>query len=187
MNIENHQSMAERRNKDKEIEELKARNVYLENKNTLFSALKKMSERKRLLLSLLWVIILISISLIIVYSIMRITKNSMETEKDYERIIGTLDNREWKVSDSTNKTLLSLFPSSIGEAYTIKDGDRISLFIPLSSSDKKKISFSYKDGRILSIYGALVLELEYTETVYGGGRTLSLICNSGKIVFKEKR
>ena len=179
--------MAERRNKDKEIEALKARNEYLENKNKLFSSWREMSDKKKLVLALVWVFLLIAISLIITYTIINITKNPLETKEDYERILGTLDGREWKVSESTNKALSSLFPSSKGEASTLKDGDRIIIFVLLTSGDKIRLTFSYKDGRILSIYGAHVLNLEYSETVYGGGRTLTIYYKSEKIVFKEKR
>lgn len=43
--------MAKLRNKDTEIEELKARNIYLENKNKIFTSMKDMSEKIECFLS----------------------------------------------------------------------------------------------------------------------------------------
>ena len=180
-------SMTQRRNKDKEIEELKARNTYLENKNRIFSNIGNLSQRKKMLLVLTWVFSIIVLALVFILSITKVTKNPMDTREDYERIIASLDGREWKVSESTKKSLESLFPSSKGEGETIKKGDGISLLIPLSSKDVYSLTFSYKNGRVLSIFGGEVMYLEYSETVYGGGRTLTLLYGKEKIVFKEKR
>ena len=180
-------SMTQRRNKDKEIEELKARNTYLENKNRIFSYIGNLSQRKKTILVLIWVFSIIVLALVFILSITKVTKNPMDTREDYERIIASLDGREWKVSESTKKSLESLFPSSKGEGETIKKGDGISLLIPLSSKDVYSLTFSYKNGRVLSIFGGEVMYLEYSETVYGGGRTLTLLYGKEKIVFKEKR
>ena len=79
-------SMATRRNKDKEIEELKARNTYLENKNKIFTSWNNMSDRERLILVLLWVVVIILIAFIITLSVTNTTKNPIETKEDYERI-----------------------------------------------------------------------------------------------------
>ena len=180
-------SMTQRRNKDKEIEELKARNTYLENKNRIFSNIGNLSQRKKMLLVLIWVFSIVVLALVFILSITKVTKNPMDTREDYERIIASLDGREWKVSESTKKSLESLFPSSKGEGETIKKGDGISLLVPLSSKDVHSLTFSYKNGRVLSIFGGEVMYLEYSETVYGGGRTLTLLYGKEKIVFKEKR
>ena len=180
-------SMTQRRNKDKEIEELKARNTYLENKNRVFSSIGNLSQRKKMLIVLIWVFSIIVLALVFILSITKVTKNPMDTREDYERIIASLDGREWKVSESTKKSLESLFPSSKGEGETIKKGDGISLLVPLSSKDVYSLTFSYKNGRVLSIFGGEVMYLEYSETVYGGGRTLTLLYGKEKIVFKEKR
>ena len=102
--------MAKLRNKDTEIEELKARNIYLENKNKIFTSMKNMSEKNRMFLVILWVMVLILLSIEVTYAITDTTKNPIENEEDYERIIGTIEGREWKVSESTNKSLLSLLP-----------------------------------------------------------------------------
>ena len=179
--------MTQRRNKDKEIEELKARNTYLENKNRIFSNIGNLSQRKKTILVLIWVFSIIVLALVFILSITKVTKNPMDTREDYERIIASLDGREWKVSESTKKSLESLFPSSKGDGETIKKGDGISLLIPLSSKDVYSLTFSYKNGRVLSIFGGEVMYLEYSETVYGGGRTLTLLYGKEKIVFKEKR
>ena len=180
-------SMTQRRNKDKEIEELKARNTYLENKNRIFSYIGNLSQRKKTILVFIWVFSIVVLALVFILSITKVTKNPMDTREDYERIIASLDGREWKVSESTKKSLESLFPSSKGEGETIKKGDGISLLIPLSSKDVYSLTFSYKNGRVLSIFGGEVMYLEYSETVYGGGRTLTLLYGKEKIVFKEKR
>ena len=180
-------SMTQRRNKDKEIEELKARNTYLENKNRIFSNIGNLSQRKKTILVLTWVFSIVVLALVFILSITKVTKNPMDTREDYERIIASLDGREWKVSESTKKSLESLFPSSKGEGETTKKGDGISLLVPLSSKDVYSLTFSYKNGRVLSIFGGEVMYLEYSETVYGGGRTLTLLYGKEKIVFKEKR
>ena len=118
--------MATRRNKDKEIEELKARNTYLENKNKIFTSWNNMSDRERLILVLLWVVVIILIAFIVTLSVTNTTKNPMETKEDYERIIGTLDDRDWKVSESTLRSLQTLIPQTKGEASTTLKDDRIS-------------------------------------------------------------
>ena len=180
-------TMATRRNKDKEIEELKARNTYLENKNKIFTSWKNMSDKERLFLVLLWVVVVILLAFIVTLSVTNTTKNPMETKEDYERIIGTLEDREWKVSESTLKNVQPLIPQTKGEASTALEGDRISLTILLSNGDSYTLTFTYRNGRIISLFKGEVIYLEYTETVYGGGRTLTLYYRNEKIVFKEKR
>ena len=179
--------MATRRNKDKEIEELKARNTYLENKNKIFTSWKNMSDKERLFLVLLWVVVVILLAFIVTLSVTNTTKNPMETKEDYERIIGTLEDREWKVSESTLKNLQTLIPQTKGEASTALEGDRISLTILLSNGDSYTLTFTYRNGRIISLFKGEIIYLEYTETVYGGGKTLTLYYRNEKIVFKEKR
>ena len=179
--------MTNRRNKDKEIEELKARNTYLENKNKIFTSWKNMSDKERLFLVLLWVVVVILIAFIVTLSVTNTTKNPMETKEDYERIIGTLEDREWKVSESTLKNLQTLIPQTKGEASTALEGDRITLTILISNGDSYTLTFTYRNGRIISLFKGEIIYLEYTETVYGGGRTLTLYYRNEKIVFKEKR
>ena len=179
--------MTNRRNKDKEIEELKARNTYLENKNKIFTSWKNMSDKERLFLVLLWVVVVILLAFIVTLSVTNTTKNPMETKEDYERIIGTLEDREWKVSESTLKNLQTLIPQTKGEASTALEGDRITLTILISNDDSYTLTFTYRNGRIISLFKGEVIYLEYTETVYGGGRTLTLYYRNEKIVFKEKR
>ena len=179
--------MTNRRNKDKEIEELKARNTYLENKNKIFTSWKNMSDKERLFLVLLWVVVVILIAFIVTLSVTNTTKNPIETKEDYERIIGTLDDREWKVSESTLKNLQTLIPQTKGEASTALEGDRITLTILISNGDSYTLTFTYRNGRIISLFKGEIIYLEYTETVYGGGKTLTLYYRNEKIVFKEKR
>ena len=179
--------MTNRRNKDKEIEELKARNTYLENKNKIFTSWKNMSDKERLFLVLLWVVVVILLAFIVTLSVTNTTKNPMETKEDYERIIGTLEDREWKVSESTLKNLQTLIPQTKGEASTALEGDRITLTILISNGDSYTLTFTYRNGRIISLFKGEIIYLEYTETVYGGGRTLTLYYRNEKIVFKEKR
>ena len=175
------------RNKDKEIEELKARNTYLENKNKIFTSWKNMSDKERLFLVLLWVVVVILLAFIVTLSVTNTTKNPMETKEDYERIIGTLEDREWKVSESTLKNLQTLIPQTKGEASTALEGDKITLTILISNGDSYTLTFTYRNGRIISLFKGEIIYLEYTETVYGGGRTLTLYYRNEKIVFKEKR
>ena len=179
--------MTNRRNKDKEIEELKARNTYLENKNKIFTSWKNMSDKERLFLVLLWVVVVILLAFMVTLSLTNTTKNPIETKEDYERIIGTLEDREWKVSESTLKNLQTLIPQTKGEASTALEGDRITLTILISNGDSYTLTFTYRNGRIISLFKGEVIYLEYTETVYGGGRTLRLYYRNEKIVFKEKR
>ena len=179
--------MTTRRNKDKEIEELKARNTYLENKNKIFTSWKNMSDKERLFLVLLWVVVVILLAFIVTLSVTNTTKNPIETKEDYERIIGTLEDREWKVSESTLKNLQPLIPQTKGEASTALEGDRITLTILISNGDSYTLTFTYRNGRIISLFKGEIIYLEYTETVYGGGKTLTLYYRNEKIVFKEKR
>ena len=179
--------MTNRRNKDKEIEELKARNTYLENKIKIFTSWKNMSDKERLFLVLLWVVVVILLAFIVTLSVTNTTKNPMETKEDYERIIGTLEDREWKVSESTLKNLQTLIPQTKGEASTALEGDRITLTILISNGDSYTLTFTYRNGRIISLFKGEIIYLEYTETVYGGGKTLTLYYRNEKIVFKEKR
>ena len=179
--------MTNRRNKDKEIEELKARNTYLENKNKIFTSWQNMSDKERLFLVLLWVVVIILIAFIVTLSVTNTTKNPMETKEDYERIIGTLEDREWKVSESTLKSIQTLIPQTKGEASTALEGDRITLTILISNDDSYTLTFTYRNGRIISLFKGEIIYLEYTETVYGGGKTLTLYYRNEKIVFKEKR
>ena len=179
--------MAKLRNKDTEIEELKARNIYLENKNKIFTSWKNMSDKERLFLVLLWVVVVILLAFIVTLSVTNTTKNPMETKEDYERIIGTLEDREWKVSESTLKNLQTLIPQTKGEASTALEGDRITLTILISNGDSYTLTFTYRNGRIISLFKGEIIYLEYTETVYGGGKTLTLYYRNEKIVFKEKR
>ena len=179
--------MTNRRNKDKEIEELKARNTYLENKNKIFTSWKNMSDKERLFLVLLWVVVVILLAFIVTLSVTNTTKNPMETKEDYERIIGILEDREWKVSESTLKNLQTLIPQTKGEASTALEGDRITLTILISNGDSYTLTFTYRNGRIISLFKGEIIYLEYTETVYGGGKTLTLYYRNEKIVFKEKR
>ena len=179
--------MTNRRNKDKEIEELKARNTYLENKNKIFTSWKNMSDKERLFLVLLWVVVVILLAFMVTLSLTNTTKNPIETKEDYERIIGTLEDREWKVSESTLKNLQTLIPETKGEASTALEGDRITLTILISNGDSYTLTFTYRNGRIISLFKGEIIYLEYTETVYGGGKTLTLYYRNEKIVFKEKR
>ena len=179
--------MTNRRNKDKEIEELKARNTYLENKNKIFTSWKNMSDKERLFLVLQWVVVVILLAFIVTLSVTNTTKNPMETKEDYERIIGTLEDREWKVSESTLKNLQTLIPQTKGEASTALEGDRITLTILISNGDSYTLTFTYRNGRIISLFKGEIIYLEYTETVDGGGKTLTLYYRNEKIVFKEKR
>ena len=179
--------MTNRRNKDKEIEELKARNTYLENKNKIFTSWKNMSDKERLFLVLLWVVVVILIAFMVTLSLTNTTKNPIETKEDYERIIGTLEDREWKVSESTLKNLQTLITQTKGEASTALEGDRITLTILISNGDSYTLTFTYRNGRIISLFKGEIIYLEYTETVYGGGKTLTLYYRNEKIVFKEKR
>ena len=179
--------MTNRRNKDKEIEELKARNTYLENKNKIFTSWKNMSDKERLFLVLLWVVVVILLAFIVTLSVTNTTKNPIETKEDYERIIGRLEDREWKVSESTLKNLQTLIPQTKGEASTALEGDRITLTILISNGDSYTLTFTYRNGRIISLFKGEIIYLEYTETVYGGGKTLTLYYRNEKIVFKEKR
>ena len=179
--------MTNRRNKDKEIEELKARNTYLENKNKIFTSWKNMSDKERLFLVLLWVVVVILLAFIVTLSVTNTAKNPIETKEDYERIIGTLEDREWKVSESTLKNLQTLIPQTKGEASTALEGDRITLTILISNGDSYTLTFTYRNGRIISLFKGEIIYLEYTETVYGGGKTLTLYYRNEKIVFKEKR
>ena len=61
--MEDYFIMAVRRNKDKEIEELKARNEYLENKTRIFSSWQNLGKREKTSLSLLWVFSLVLVVL----------------------------------------------------------------------------------------------------------------------------
>ena len=149
--------MTNRRNKDKEIEELKARNTYLENKNKIFTSWQNMSVKERLFLVLLWVVVIILIAFIVTLSVTNTTKNPMETKEDYERIIGTLEDREWKVSESTLKNIQPLIPQTKGEASTALEGDRISLTILLSNGDSYTLTFTYRNGRIISLFKGEVI------------------------------
>ena len=53
--MEDYFIMAVRRNKDKEIEELKARNEYLENKTRILSSWQNIAKREKTSLSLIWI------------------------------------------------------------------------------------------------------------------------------------
>lgn len=138
-------------------------------------------------LVLLWVVVVILLAFIVTLSVTNTTKNPMETKEDYERIIGTLEDREWKVSESTLKNLQTLIPQTKGEASTALEGDRITLTILISNGDSYTLTFTYRNGRIISLFKGEIIYLEYTETVYGGGKTLTLYYRNEKIVFKEKR
>ena len=146
-----------------------------------------MSYKERLFLVLLWVVVVILLAFIVTLSVTNTTKNPMETKEDYERIIGTLEDREWKVSESTLKNLQTLIPETKGEASTALEGDRITLTILISNGDSYTLTFTYRNGRIISLFKGEIIYLEYTETVYGGGKTLTLYYRNEKIVFKEKR
>ena len=136
---------------------------------------------------LLWVVVVILLAFIVTLSVTNTTKNPMETKEDYERIIGTLEDREWKVSESTLKNLQPLIPQTKGEASTALEGDRITLTILISNGDSYTLTFTYRNGRIISLFKGEIIYLEYTETVYGGGKTLTLYYRNEKIVFKEKK
>ena len=59
--------------------------------------------------------------------------------------------------------------------------------ILIANGDSYTLTFTYRNGRIISLFKGEIIYLEYTETVYGGGKTLTLYYRNEKIVFKEKR
>ena len=146
-----------------------------------------MSDKERLFLVLLWVVVVILLAFIVTLSVTNTTKNPIETKEDYERIIGTLEDREWKVYESTLKNLQTLITQTKGEASTALEGDRITLTILISNGDSYALTFTYRNARIISLFKGEMIFLEYTETVYGSGKTLTLYYRNEKIVFKEKR
>ena len=72
--MEDYFIMAVRRNK--EIEDLKARNEYLENKTRIFSSWQNLGRREKTSLSLLWVFSLVLVVLAVTLAFLKVTMAS---------------------------------------------------------------------------------------------------------------
>lgn len=183
--MEDYFIMAVRRNKDKEIEDLKARNEYLENKTRIFSSWQNLGKREKTSLSLLWVFSLVLVVLAVTLAFLKVTMAS-EKETDWQKYSSMVDGRRWEASQNDHIEKLQVyFPTFDGTVTTFSTSSSIELILCGSEGDEWFLSFFLREGRMVSFLGSRPIYLRYTESSLGTGRTLSLMVGEDKIVLKE--
>lgn len=185
--MSDHIVMTKRRNKDKEIEELKARNEYLENKNRIFSSWRKMGKAEKNALAAYWVLALVLTVFALIVALL-LSPALGEEEVDWAYVSSVVGGRDWEISSSSRSDLLSLYPGSDGR-MSVKAYESISLLVTLSSDSGDSFCFLFqnREGRMTSFWGGELVYLTYSESSTGGGKTIVLTCGKKKLVFREKK
>ena len=176
-----------RRNKDKEIEVLTARVEYLENRLKAKSAFNSLGERERKAAAIVFSVSVLVFALVFALLAAKSHTISSSSHDDYRRILTEVEDRKWRCSESTMDSLRFLIPSATGKVESRTQGENLVLRFLSQDDFATEVSFSRRDGRIYSFFRGASLELEFSRTVIGSGKTLGIVFGDRKIVLSLEK
>ena len=176
-----------RRNKDKEIEALEARNEYLENKLKAMTSIRTLKKKEKKALALVLSLSILLLVLVFAFAALKSHTISAISEEDYARIISEIDGKKWQCSESTREDMKYLLPSASGIAYSYVEGENLTLRFPSGDNVSSSFVFAFASGRIFTFFRGVSIDLEFSRTVTGGGKTLTLVYGDRKIVLSAQK
>ncbi|MGN1163441.1 MAG: hypothetical protein ACI4S4_01405, partial [Candidatus Ornithospirochaeta sp.] len=175
-------SVKKRRNKDKEIEVLTARNEYLENRLKASEAMRAMGEKEKKAIVVVFSIFVIVTALMFALLAAKSHSIAARSADDYRRILTEVDAVKWQCSESTRDNLKFLIPSATGKVYSYREGENLVLHFVSEDNLATSIIFSFRSGMIHAFYRGASIDLEFSRTITGSGKTLGLVFGEKKIV-----
>lgn len=143
-----------------------------------------LSPKKKFVLALTISTFFIFLLLFLSFAILREVKIDKLSEKDYQYILSTIGERNWKVSKSSKDKLVEYVSSDITGEMKTKRKDNL-LILTIKGQTDYNYVFSFHNGYILSLFSSFICYLTYSESNTKSGRAITLNINQDKIVFNE--
>lgn len=151
-----------------------------EKKETLKSAVEKLSLKTRMIIAIVLVAVLFIFYFLFIREVVEITKPLELNEREYVSLLSTLDNIEWRIRKGDEEKLT--YPIRI---RTEKKDNTLSLIV---SDTKREVRyhFSYRDKTIKGFINSTLYTLSYSSSMNERNKALSLYSKDDKIVLYEK-
>lgn len=151
-----------------------------EKKETLKSAVEKLSLKTRMIIAIVLVAVLFIFYFLFIREVVEITKPLELNEREYVSLLSTLDNIEWRIRKGDEEKLT--YPIRI---RTEKKDNTLSLIV---SDTKREVRyhFSYRDKTIKGFINSTLYTLSYSSSMNEKNKALSLYSKDDKIVLYEK-
>lgn len=151
-----------------------------EKKETLKSAVEKLSLKTRMIIAIVLVAVLFIFYFLFIREVVEVTKPLELNEREYVSLLSTLDNIEWRIRKGDEEKLA--YPIRI---RTEKKDNTLSLIV---SDTKREVRyhFSYRDKTIKGFINSTLYTLSYSSSMNEKNKALSLYSKDDKIVLYEK-
>lgn len=151
-----------------------------EKKETLKSAVEKLSLKTRMIIAIVLVAVLFIFYFLFIREVVEITKPLELNEREYVSLLSTLDNIEWRIRKGDEEKLT--YPIRI---RTEKKDNTLSLIV---SDTKREVRyhFSYRDKTIKGFINSTLYTLSYSSSMNEKNKVLCLYSKDDKIVLYEK-
>lgn len=151
-----------------------------EKKETLKSAVEKLSLKTRMIIAIVLVAVLFIFYFLFIREVVELTKPLELNEREYVSLLSTLDNIEWRIRKGDEEKLA--YPIRI---RTEKKDNTLSLIV---SDTKREVRyhFSYRDKTIKGFINSTLYTLSYSSSMNEKNKALSLYSKDDKIVLYEK-
>lgn len=151
-----------------------------EKKETLKSAVEKLSLKTRMIIAIVLVAVLFIFYFLFIREMIEVTKPLELNEREYVSLLSTLDNIEWRIRKGDEEKLA--YPIRI---RTEKKDNTLSLIV---SDTKREVRyhFSYRDKTIKGFINSTLYTLSYSSSMNEKNKALSLYSKDDKIVLYEK-
>ena len=151
-----------------------------EKKETLKSAVEKLSLKTRMIIAIVLVAVLFIFYFLFIREVVEVTKPLELNEREYVSLLSTLDNIEWRIRKGDEEKLA--YPIRI---RTEKKDNTLSLIV---SDTKREVRyhFSYRDKTIKGFINSTLYTLSYSSSMNEKNKVLCLYSKDDKIVLYEK-
>lgn len=151
-----------------------------EKKETLKSAVEKLSLKTRMIIAIVLVAVLFIFYFLFIREMIEVTKPLELNEREYVSLLSTLDNIEWRIRKGDEEKLA--YPIRI---RTEKKDNTLSLIV---SDTKREVRyhFSYRDKTIKGFINSTLYTLSYSSSMNEKNKVLCLYSKDDKIVLYEK-
>lgn len=151
-----------------------------EKKETLKSAVEKLSLKTRMIIAIVLVAVLFIFYFLFIREVVEVTKPIELNEREYISLLSTLDNTEWRIRKGDEEKLA--YPIRI---RTEKKDNTLSLIV---SDTKREVRyhFSYRDKTIKGFINSTLYTLSYSSSMNEKNKVLCLYSKDDKIVLYEK-
>lgn len=151
-----------------------------EKKETLKSAVEKLSLKTRMIIAIVLVAVLFIFYFLFIREVVEVTKPIELNEREYISLLSTLDNIEWRIRKGDEEKLA--YPTRV---RTEKKENSLSLIV---SDTKREVRyhFSYRDKTIKGFINSTLYTLSYSSSMNEKNKALSLYSKDDKIVLYEK-